>query len=84
MDKCTECQTALVIPVPGVPGQFIEPGCIIKIGRFSRVRWRVKHGWYSYANNRPVYGFFLVNESNMNEIRPLQKPDLNDVYLIEQ
>jgi len=59
-------------------------GCIVKISRFDTVEWILLHGWYSWGGNRPVCGWYLKNRENPLDIKPLEKPDLDDIYLIER
>ena len=61
----------------------IKPGCRIRLGRFSTTVWVVSHGWYSWGGNRPQCGWFLVDEKCPTTVKPLQLPDLDDIYLLE-
>lgn len=61
----------------------LSPGDSIRIGRFSNVVWTVAYGWYGWGGNRPVCGWYLVNQLTQ-EIKPLQYTDLEDTYLIEK
>ena len=61
----------------------ITAGCHLKLGRFETDTWLAQHGWYSCNGNRPVCGWYLVNIENPAIVKPLQKPDLDDIYLIE-
>jgi hypothetical protein len=61
---------------------YIFQGDIVRLGRFDTKEWTVKFGWYSFGGNRPVCGWFLSNEED-GQIKPLQKPDLDDIYVIE-
>ena len=70
----------LVIPEYDIT---IHPGDIIQIGRFQRTKWIVGYGWYSWGGNRPVCGWYLTLKSNPKTIKPLQLPDLDDIYMIE-
>lgn len=60
----------------------LVPGNIVKLGRFSNERWLVGYGWYSFGGNRPVCGWFLSKDGGLT-IKPLQLPDLDDIYVIE-
>lgn len=60
----------------------LRPGHKIRIGRFSDTTWDVKFGWYSYGGNREVCGWYLQSCDNKHKIRPLQKPDLTDTYMV--
>ena len=62
-------------------GLYISPGCKVKLNRFGFETWTVQYGWFSFGGNRPICGWYLVSEST-EEIRPLQKPDLTDIYMI--
>ena len=59
----------------------IKPGNIIKLGRFSSDSWEVCYGWYEFGGNRPVCGWYLKKDGGY-VIKPLQLPDLDDIYLI--
>lgn len=72
----------LKIQIPGC-NQFITPGCRVKLGRFETSTWVVLHDWYTWGGNRPVCGWHLFNLDNPSEIKPLQKTDLDDIYIIE-
>lgn len=63
--------------------QNLVPGCRVKLGRFESTVWVVSYGWYSWAENRPVCGWYLQNNFDPSEIKPLQLPDLDDLYFIE-
>ena len=60
----------------------IQPGNTVKLGRFSDVSWIVGYGWYSWGGNRPFCGWYLTHKDT-GEIKPLQKTDTYDIYLIE-
>ena len=60
----------------------IRPGNEVKLGRFSTDSWTVRYGWYSFGGNRPVCGWYLEQGDGLT-IKPLQLPDLNDIYLIQ-
>lgn len=68
-----------------VPGQTtcLRPNCKVKLGRFDTVIWKVVYGWYAFAGNRETCGWFLINNDDPSMIKPLSKPDLDDIYLIE-
>jgi hypothetical protein len=72
----------MMIEIPGTEAQ-IRPGCTVKIGRFSEDNWNVYYGWYSWGGNREVLGWYLLKESDANILKPLQRPDLIDIYLIK-
>lgn len=73
-------------PVLEIPEFHIRltQGCKVKLGRFDVITWIVSHGWYSWGGNRPVCGWYLTNLDNPAEIKPLQKPDLDDIYVINK
>lgn len=64
-------------------GLTIRPGCDIKLGRFETEVWTVCYGWYKFAGNREIFGFYLSNKLNPSDVRPLQKIDLDDIYFVE-
>jgi len=60
----------------------LRPGQVVRLGRFSTDSWTVGYGWYSFAGNRPVCGWYLTH-SNGIDVKPLQLPDLDDIYFIK-
>lgn len=74
--------TNLQLEIPGTQ-KVIRPGYRVKIGRFSHVTWVVKFGWYAYAGNREVCGWYLENKDDPSERKPFSKPDLDDCYFVE-
>lgn len=56
-------------------------GDIVRLGRFSNEDWLVRFGWYSFGGNRPVCGWFLESIKG-HEVKPVQLPDLDDIYVI--
>lgn len=75
---CNCCQLA----IPGRQ-EVLFPGCKVKLGRFQSQLWVIQFGWYSFGGNRPFCGWYMVAEDNPENIRPLQQPDLSDIYLIK-
>ena len=63
-------------------GICLHPGNRVRLGRFEHDSWLVSYGWYAWGGNRPVCGWYLTRCSD-NQIKPLQLPDLDDIYLIE-
>lgn len=72
----------LVIEIPEF-NITLTPGCRVKLGRFATEIWEVNFGWYTWGGNRPVCGWYLINTMFIKDIKPLQKTDLDDIYLIE-
>jgi len=70
-----------VIQVPET-SLSIRAGDIVKLGRFDAARWRVEYGWYTWGGNRPFCGWYLTNVDTL-DVKPLQKTDLDDIYVIE-
>ena len=62
---------------------YLYPGNIISIGRYSATKWKLNFGWFTFDGNRKICGWFLVNQTDTSIIKPLQYPDLYDIYLIE-
>ena len=65
-------------------GLTLNAGCKLKLGRFSKDLWILQHGWYSWGGNRPFCGWFLTNVNDPSTVKPLQKPDLADIILVER
>ena len=61
----------------------IKPGNVVRLGRFDSTMWVVSHGWFTWGGNRPQCGWFLTDVSNPAVVKPLQLPDLDDIYLVE-
>lgn len=72
----------LELPIPNT-GIILRPGARIKLGRFETRTWIVLHDWYTYGGNRPVCGWYLLDTENPSIIKPLSKPDLDDIYIVE-
>lgn len=70
------------LPIPNTD-QCIVEGNIIQLERFSNTKWKVQFGWYEYGGNRQVCGWYLINLEDCSIIRPIQAPDLYDIYVIE-
>lgn len=60
----------------------LKPGDEIRIGRFDHHTWVVKYGWYSWSENRPVCGWYVVDMVSQT-LKPLQYTDLEDIYVVE-
>lgn len=63
-------------------GDKLYPGNVVKLERFDTEMWIVMYGWYSYGGNREVCGWYLLNKDNPSMIKPLSKPDLDDIVII--
>lgn len=61
----------------------LHPGDFLRLHRFDTVTWILNYGWYSFGGNRPVCGWYLQAEESPITIKPLQYPDLSDIYIIE-
>lgn len=61
----------------------LRPGSRVKLGRFESILWSVQYGWYSYAGNREVCGWYLICMGDTSIVKPLFRTDLYDIYLIE-
>lgn len=61
---------------------YLQPGQVVKLGRFDDDRWVVEYGWFSFGGNRPFCGWYLESVDD-DRIKPLQLPDLDDIYVIE-
>ena len=59
----------------------IVPGNKVQLGRFNAKVWIVRFGWYNFGGNRSVCGWYLEAESG-EEIKPIFKIDLDDIYII--
>lgn len=71
----------LVIEIPEF-NITLSPGCRVKLGRFDVETWLLSYGWYAWGGNREVCGWYLTNVNNSHDLKPLQKTDLDDIYLI--
>ena len=61
----------------------IRPGDIVKLNRFASDSWKVCYGWYEFGGNRPVCGWYLEKDDGLT-VKPLQLPDLDDIYFISK
>lgn len=71
----------IVLEIPGT-NQILRPGCKVKLGRFDSEIWLVNYGWFSFGGNRPFCGWYLTKDNGLT-VKPLQLPDLDDIYMIE-
>ena len=62
---------------------YLKPNDIVRLGRFELTKWKVCCGWYSWGGNRPVCGWYLVDIKIPTKIKPLQLPDLDDIYVVQ-
>ena len=62
---------------------YLKCGDIVKLGRFASESWRVCYGWYEFGGNRPVCGWYLEKDGGLT-VKPLQLPDLDDIYFISR
>lgn len=62
---------------------FLCPGDIVKLNRFASDSWKVCYGWYEFGGNRPVCGWYLEKDDGLT-VKPLQLPDLDDIYFISR
>ena len=69
------------LEIPGT-GDKLCPKSVVKLGRFETTLWIVMYGWYSYGGNREVCGWYLINKENPSILKPLSKPDLDDIVMI--
>jgi len=60
----------------------IHPGDTVRLHRFEGEDWIVGYGWYTFGGNRPFCGWFLSNKTG--QVKPLQLPDLDDIYVIKR
>lgn len=73
-------QIDLCLQVPYLKTK-IEPGNIVRLGRFSSDDWVVHFGWYEFGGNRPVCGWYLTKNGGL-VTKPLQRPDLDDIFVV--
>lgn len=63
---------------------YIRPGNKVRLSRFDTECWQVGYGWIACNGNRPICAWYLVSESNPERTKLLSKPDLDDIYFIQQ
>ena len=61
----------------------IHPGDVVRLHRFESDEWVVGYGWYTFGGNRPFCGWYLRKVAGMT-VKPLQLPDLDDIYVIKR
>ena len=71
-----------MLDIPGCRNT-IRPGDIVKLNRFAADSWKVCYGWYEFGGNRPVCGWYLEKDDGLT-LKPLQLPDLDDIYFISR
>lgn len=71
----------LVLEIPNTK-HVLRPGNKVKLGRFQSDMWLVNHGWFSFGGNRPFCGWYLTKDNGLT-VKPIQLPDLDDIYIIE-
>lgn len=76
------CSDELHIDIPGTPHSIYQ-GDIVRLGRFELDEWVVCYGWFSWGGNRPWCGWYLMKTNDPDIIKPLQLPDLDDIYVIK-
>ena len=62
--------------------EVIRPGNLVKLGRFSNETWEVCFGWSEFGGNRPVCGWYLTKDGGLT-VKPIQLPDLDDIYSVQ-
>ena len=62
---------------------YIYQDDIVRLGRFDTKEWVVKFGWYSFGGNRPVCGWYFESDNGAT-VKPIQLPDLDDIYVIRR
>ena len=62
----------------------LYPGTRVRLSRFDSVVWVVSFGWYTWGGNRPVCGWYLTQFEEPDIVKPLQLPDLDDIYFVEK
>lgn len=72
----------LILSLPN-SREVLHPGDVIKLNRFASNSWTVCYGWYEFGGNRPVCGWYLEKDDGLT-IKPLQLPDLDDIYFISR
>ena len=75
--------TDLNLPIPG-RSEYLVPGVKVKLHRFDNTIWIVCFGWYAWGGNRKVCGWYLVDTSNPDKLKPLQDTDIIDIYMIDR
>lgn len=63
---------------------IIHQGDIVTLGRFNVIRWEVKFGWYSFGGNRAICGWYLRDVKPPHTVKPIQKTDLDDIYILQR
>lgn len=71
----------MTLDVPDL-GITLFDGCRVKLGKFESTVWVLHHGWYSWGGNRPFCGWYLINLDDPTNVKPLQKNDLDDIYIV--
>lgn len=71
----------MYLEIPNSTCQIPE-NSVVRLNRFNSEEWRLLHGWYTWGGNRPVCGWYVVSLTDPNRVKPIQLPDLYDIYMI--
>lgn len=71
----------MYLEIPNSTCQIPE-NSVVRLSRFNSEEWRLLHGWYTWGGNRPFCGWYVVSLTDPNRIKPIQLPDLYDIYMI--
>lgn len=71
----------MYLEIPNSTCQIPE-NSVVRLNRFSSEEWRLLHGWYTWGGNRPFCGWYVVSLTDPNRVKPIQLPDLYDIYMI--
>lgn len=68
-----------VIEIPEA-GITLYPGTKVRLGRFNTTQWTVGYGWFSCSGNRETIGWYFTSDEGV--VKPIQKTDLYDIYVV--
>lgn len=71
----------MYLTVPNSAIQLPE-NAIVRLNRFNSESWRLLYGWYTWGGNRPVCGWYLESLSDPTRVKPIQLPDVYDIFMI--
>lgn len=71
----------MYLEIPNSTCQIPE-NSVVRLSRFNSEEWRLLHGWYTWGGNRPFCGWYVVSLTDPNRVKPIQLPDLYDIYMI--
>lgn len=71
----------MYLEIPNSACQIPE-NAVVRLNRFDSEDWRLLYGWYTWGGNRPFCGWYFVSLTDPKKVKPVQLPDVYDIYMI--